>query len=241
MICPHLFPDVLQSLDIKHLLCKIHSLEKYLLIGKIHPHTVFVFFRFEIVSPIKPPVVPNEPIFQEPPPEKSPHTLSFSQFPTIVSSQTVSSRSHTLSQSQDRPKRTDWSIYNKKWIENRHVKSSPLPKPTQSIPLSQMMPFAPKRTIPIESSSNWKMKLDEKTKEIPDDRIVQGAYSLRLKDCVLGREQLIQTGYSRALVEFYNQSFIALDQFDYASVVEISTQDAIHRILLFFHSMSRGE
>lgn len=185
-----------------------------------------------------------------------PQNRSFPQFPTLISSQVLpSQRSHITSSQSSLPRSTepirDWSAHNKSWIDKRHSKSS-IPKPSStktpapsSMPLSQLMQSQnissqkrPSQPLPPSSTTqpNWRVKLENESRNLPDFKSsIQGEYSLRLRDSVLKRESFFQLP-SRSSVPFHSQSFQGYNEYDYASVLGISTAESIHRILLLFHS-----
>ena len=183
------------------------------------------------------------------------HDHSFPQFPTLISSQVLpSQRSHIPSSQSSIPRTTepirDWSTRNKSWINKRHTKSS-LPKlsstkppSTPSLPLSQMIQSqvtsSLKRPLLSSSSSstpvNWRLKLDNEARNLPDfPSSIQGKYSQRLKDCVIKRDSFFQVP-SRIPISIQAHSFHGYNEYDYASVLGVSTVESIHRIVTLFHS-----
>lgn len=175
-------------------------------------------------------------------PEKS---NTFSQFPTLISSQSTN-RSKMSRNSNSNETKRDWSIQNRKWMDKRFPTSTSHPKTSlPSLPLTQMMEsqtnafssIGVKRSSNSNSgSSNWKMKLDEEAIQLPDVMVQQqGEFALRMKQCILGRETLFQT-CQRKYCQIYDQTLLVYDDYDYASILEISTQEAVHRILVYFHS-----
>lgn len=173
----------------------------------------------------------------------------FSQFPTLISSQSIPSRSRSArNNNANQPDSIkDWSLNNKKWLDKRHAASTVFPKPTgPSMPLSQMMEsqsasfstYTSKRMASRSSGSgNWKAKLDEESINIPDFvSQPQGEYAMRMKQSILGREQFILNCTKRVPVTIESKSFNGVCDVDYASVVGLSTQESVHRLLVYFHS-----
>lgn len=174
---------------------------------------------------------------------------AFSKFPTLISSQSISTRSrssrNTIVNQPDSIK--DWSLNNKKWLDKRHAGSTVFPKVNgPSMPLSQMMEsqsasFSTSTSKRIAShrsgSGNWKAKLDEESINIPDFvSQPQGEYAMRMKQSILGREQFLLNCTERISITIDSKTFSGVSDVDYASLVGLSTQESVHRLLVYFHS-----
>ena len=177
---------------------------------------------------------------------EEPSKRSFSQFPPLRSSQTLSQHApaHKPSKSQQR---IDWSVINSSKFNSIRTIGSlpPAALPPHSLPLSQAMnqfsqtiashrlpPQGTKRMDTNQPSSMkmWRATLDESTRQMPDvvASFSQGELTRLLKQCILQRECLCcVVGEER--------------EFEMATVIECDQRDTIRRLLLFFHQGERAK